>query len=50
MIFCEKIITFCTENYNFNAGYHDINTRCRNFFERERIFLLFKILNDKIKL
>ena len=45
--FYEKIMIFYVKSYNFTIGYHNITVRCYNFLRKERVFLLFKILNKK---
>ena len=49
MISERKIIIFYAENYNFTTGCYNIVTKYYNFFKIKKLFLLFKILNKKIK-
>ena len=46
----KKIMTSYVESHNFNAEYHNISTKCYNFFRKKGIFSSFKILNEKVEL
>ena len=43
----KKIITCCVRSHNFNTGYHNIDTRCHNFFRKKEHFHHLKFQMQK---
>ena len=50
MIFGRKIMISYAGSHNLTIRCYNMTTRCHNFFQKKKKNLLFKILNEKIKL
>ena len=50
MISKRKIMTSYARSLNLTIKYHHMVIECYKFFKRKRIFLSFKILNEKMEL